>query len=156
MVSPSFLGVSVRKVLLITVLAGALVAAVASIASGATGARCGTRYTKPCTPPHFTIVLSPNCHKGGSAVTLPATTFVSTAGIRRIDVTFNFVPLKTFRFSGLGPTQFTLRGFKISTNGLKAGIYPVTITITDVRGRTMTRTVRFSICRPASKPIFTG
>lgn len=145
-----------RKVLLITALAGALAVAIASIASGATGARCGTRYTKACTPPRFTIVLSPGCHKAGGAVTLPATTFTSVAGIRRIDVTFNFAPLKTIRFSGSGPQQYTLRGLKVSTQGLKAGIYPVTVTITDVRNKVLTRTVRFSVCRPATKPIFTG
>lgn len=143
-----------RKGLLISTVAGALAIAVASIAVAATGARCGTRYTKACTPPKFTVVLSPGCRKAGSSVSLPSTTFTSIAGIRSIAVSFAGRSLKTLSFTGRGPQQYTLKGVSIATTGFKPGIYPVTVTIKDVKGKVSTRTVRFSVCRP--KPIFTG
>jgi hypothetical protein len=145
----------VRKLLPIGIVAVVGAIAMSSLAFGATGARCGTRYTKPCTIPVVNIRTPPVvCHKKSTTFALPAATLTSLPGIRKIVVTEDGKVIKSVSFKGKGPQQFALRALRISTGGLKPGVHSVTITVTDVRGKKASRTVRFSVCAPV--PVFTG
>jgi hypothetical protein len=125
-----------------------------SLAFGAT-ARCGTRYTKPCTTPRLIVTPPPVvCHKKSTSFDLPTATLTSLPGIRRIVVTEGSKVIRSVSFKGRGPQQYSLGGVKISTAGLQPGVHAVTITVTDVRGKKVSRTLRFSVCAPA--PVFTG
>ena len=145
----------VRKFLLIGIAVAACAAAMSSLAVGATGARCGTRYTKPCTGPIVTVRTPPVvCQKPGSSFALPSATLSSLPGLRKVVVTEGSKVIKTVTFKGRGPQQYSLKGLTLSTSGLHAGVHSVTITVTDVRGKKASRTLHFSVC--AIVPPFTG
>jgi len=142
--------------------------------SNAKGKTCGTLYTPPCkakpkkkhkhkpkpkpkptTKPKLTNTpLSPGCKTAGPAYKLPTFTFVSNAGIRKIKVVFASKTVKAFTFKGKGPKQFKLNGVRVPTKGLKAGAHNVTVAAVDVKGKSVSKTVRFTICK--AKPVFTG
>ncbi len=143
-----------RKVLSTLLIAGALVFAVTSLASGAQGARCGTLYTHKCTKPVITVrKLSSKCRAPSSTFTLPTIKVYAIAGIRRIKITLGSTVLKSKRFKGLGPQSYTIRHLKISTVDLKAGGHTIKVFVKDVKGKTATRRLHFSVCSP---PPFTG
>lgn len=81
-------------------------------------------------------------------------TFTSNSGIRTIMVQEGGRTIKTVTFKGQGPTQYSINGLKVTSTGLKAGGHPVTVKITDIRGRSASKTLRFSVC--VSTPVFTG
>lgn len=81
-------------------------------------------------------------------------TFTSNSGIKSITVKEAGRTLKSITFTGQGPTQYSIKGLLVSTAGLKAGGHPVTVKITDVSGRSVSKTLRFSVC--VSTPVFTG
>jgi len=114
-----------------------------------------TPTPKPTTKPKLTNTpLTPGCKSAGPAYKLPTFTFVSNAGLRKIKVVFRAKTLKVLTFKGKGPKQFKLNGVRVPTKGLAAGAHSVTVTGTDVKGKSVSRTVRFTICQ--AKPVFTG
>jgi len=142
--------------------------------SFAKGKKCGTLYTPGCKPkkhkkhkpkpkpkpkpkttkPKVTVPMTPGCKSAGPADKLPTITFVSNAGLRKIKVVFEAKTLKVVTFKGKGPGQFKLNGVRVPTKGLAAGAHSVTVTGTDVKGKSVSKTVRFTICQ--AKPVFTG
>ncbi|MGH2842914.1 MAG: hypothetical protein ACRDKL_04935 [Solirubrobacteraceae bacterium] len=100
------------------------------------------------------------CVKAGVGFKLPTITLVSNAGIKNIKL--ELIPpklLKLVKFKGEGRTQYKLKGVLIRTAGLQTGAHHVKVTVTDVRGKTASKTLRFSVCaKPAkaTKPVFTG
>lgn len=142
-----------RKVLFTLVIAGALALGVSSLAIGAQGARCGTLYTPACTAPTIAVTPPSGCKKPSSTFTFPAIHVSSNAGIKKVTVKLGSTTLKSKTFSGRGPTHYTIKGLKISTKGLSTGGHTLTITVKDVRGKTVKHTVRFTVCPP---PKFTG
>jgi hypothetical protein len=147
----------VRKVISILIVAVAVVAATSGLASGkathahSSAALCGTLYTPPCTPPKAVITSIVACKAAGSTVTFPIRVSAN-AGLKKVVVTYRGKAVKTIKFTGQ-PKSKTL-SVSIHTGGLTAGVYSVTVRVTDVRGKTNTRTAHFSICHP--KPVFTG
>lgn len=147
------MGVVVRKALFISFVAGVLAVGVSSLASGAT-ARCNTRYTPACTGPVIgNATISAACRNRGTTIRLPNITFRSLPGIRTISVKVGSRKITSRTFKRPGPQRFTLRNVRINTAGFGSGVHRVTVTVTDVRGKKATRTLRFAICRP---PVFTG
>lgn len=142
-----------RKVLFTLLIAGALAVGVSSLAIGAQGARCGTLYTPTCTKPHITARPPVGCRKPAKTFTLATIRFSSNAGIRRVTVKLGSKVLKSKKFSGRGPTHYTIKGLKVSTKGLSTGGHTITVTVRDVKGKTVSRTIRFTVCPP---PKFTG
>jgi hypothetical protein len=144
-----------RKFLFTIFLVGAVAVAASSFASGATVVRCGTKYTKACTKPAVAVKsLAVACHNTGAKFALPNVTFTSLPGIRSVRVQVGSKTVRLATFGGQGPQQYKLKGVSIQTAGLGSGVHTVTITVTDVKGKKVTRTLRFSICR--SVPVFTG
>jgi hypothetical protein len=163
-----------RKAISTIVIACAFVAGASGVAdatgSNAKGKKCGTLYTPKCTKakpkkhkpkppppttkPNVTAPMSPGCRTAGTADKLPTFTFVSNAGLRKIKVVFQAKTLKVVTFKGKGPKQFKMIGVRVPTKGLAAGAHSVTVTAVDVKGKSASRTVRFTICQ--AKPVFTG
>lgn len=142
-----------RKVLSTLLIAGALVIGLSSLANGAQGPRCGTLYTPTCTRPHITARGPAGCRAPKKTFQLSPIRFSSNAGIRRITVKLGSKILKSKHFSGRGPTQYTVRHLKVHTTGLASGGHTITISVTDVKGKTTRDTIRFTVCPP---PKFTG
>jgi hypothetical protein len=144
-----------RKLLFTLSLAAVVAALMAGLASGAATHRCGTRYTPRCSGP--AVVVTPpslQCKAPGKSVALAPIKASSIAGIRKITIKVDGKTVKTYTFHGSGPQHKTVSGVSISTKGYKAGVHTVTVTTTDVKGKTATRTVRFTVC--TVKPAFTG
>lgn len=119
------------------------------------GKRCNTRYTPTCTKPHIkTPPVSAKCVSTGSSYKLPKLTFTSNAGIRRIQVREGASTVKLITFHGRGPTQYSLNGLIVHTVGLGSGGHAITVRVTDVRGKSASKTLRFSVC--VATPVFTG
>jgi len=117
--------------------------------------RCGTKYTPACTVPKIKPKPpSPACVSAGTRYAVPAITITSNAGIRRILVTDAPKLVRRITFSGSGPTQFALKGLGVSTVGLTAGGHLIIVKVTDVKGKSASKTLRFSVC--VSTPVFTG
>jgi hypothetical protein len=81
-------------------------------------------------------------------------TFTSNSGIRKIQIREGARTLKLITFKRQGPTQYTVKGLRVSTLGLFAGGHPITVKVTDIRGRSASKTLRFSVC--VATPVFTG
>lgn len=148
-----------RKAISTFVVACAFVAGASGVAEAAKThlkpTRCGTKYTPTCSAPKInTKALPPQCVSAGPAVTLPRITFVSNAGIKKIQVMLGTRVIKVLTFSGQGKTQYSLTGLKVLTTGLLAGGHNVSVKVTDITNKTASKTLRFSICQ--AKPVFTG
>ena len=171
-----------RKAISTIVIACAFVAGASGVADAASsnakaagsfakGKKCGTLYTpacvkkhkkhkkpkpkpKPTTAPKVTNAPTVGCKSAGPADKLPTITFVSNAGLRKIKVVFEAKTLKVVTFKGKGPGQFKLNGVRVPTKGLKAGAHNVTVAAVDVKGKSVSKTLRFTICQ--AKPVFTG
>lgn len=85
--------------------------------------------------------------RAGARYTLPVLRFASTTGIRRIKIRVRNERRKVFarRYRGRGPTHRSLRHIHVKTKGLAKGAHVLKITVTDVRGRSRTRTIRFVV-----------
>lgn len=153
------------------VAAGASGVAVAAGTSSATTAasslvsnkKCGTLYTLPCKskvnkhytkPTIKTPPVSPKCVSTGATYRLPTVTFKANAGIRRIQVREGSRTVKLITFHGHGPTHYTLKRLIVRTFGLGSGGHALSVRITDARGRSASKTLRFSVC--VATPVFTG
>jgi hypothetical protein len=144
-----------RRVLYMSVGVVAAIVATASIAAAASPALCGTRYTPVCTAPNIShIPVSVACHAPASKIHLAAFTASANAGIKKITVTVHSKTVTVLSESGHGAKKKTIRGLTINTAGLAAGAHTITIKIVDNRGKTVTTTYHFAICKP--KPVFTG
>lgn len=106
------------------------------------------------TPRITSSPLNAKCVSAGSSYTLPKLTFTSSSGIRRIQVQEGGRTIKSISFSGSGRVNYPLAGLRISSVGLSAGGHPLTVKVTDVRGKSSTKTLRFSVC--VTTPVFTG
>jgi ribosomal protein L28 len=113
--------------------------------------RCGNKYTPACLKPSIKTTTSTKCVEPGSNFTLPSVRFTSNAGIRRIQIREGSKVLKTIKFKGRGPTQYRLKGLEVSTLRLDSGGHPLTVKITDVKGRTSTKKLSFSVCSTTPK-----
>ena len=136
-----------RKVLYTLTVAAVIAVGAAAIATAAQGARCGTLYTPVCTPTTLKAPISPKCKKAGTPVSIKITS-TSTAGLRSIKVVYHGKTIGSFKGKGLGPTKKTLH-LHITTTGLHSGVYTLKITVIDVTGKKVSKTVHFSICKPA-------
>jgi hypothetical protein len=149
-----------RKLIVTIGLAGVIALGAGGAAQGSTvkvsGKRCGTTYTPACAKPSISFTTpSPACVSAGTFYKLPTLTFVSNAGIRSISVALvDPSSVKTITFKGEGPTQYKLKGLTFKTAGLQAGAHQLKVTVKDVRGKSVNKTIRFSIC--VAKPVFTG
>jgi hypothetical protein len=117
--------------------------------------RCGNKYTPACTKPKIKHPpVSPRCVSAGTRYEVPTITITSTAGLRRIQVLDAPKPVRTITFTGRGPTQFALKGLGVSTVGFSSGGHLIVVKVTDVKGKTASKVLRFSVC--VSTPVFTG
>ena len=142
-----------RKVLILLAAVSAVFAMTASLASGAAAPpkRCNTLYTLPCTPPVIVASSKVSCASSGTTLAFPIS-LSANAGLRRATVRFGTRTIKSKKYTGAPTTShFTVH---VSTRGLKSKLFTLTITATDVRGVSSTKSVHFSICKP--KPVFTG
>lgn len=90
----------------------------------------------------------------GMPFKLPNITFTSNSGLRHIQILLGKHRIENKHFGGQGRTRFVLRKFHIPTVDLIAGRHSVLVKVTDIRGKTVRRTLRFSVCQ--AKPEFTG
>ena len=97
---------------------------------------------------------SAKCVSTGGSYQLPKVTFTSNTGLRSVQVIEGARTLKTVAFKGSGTTQYTLNGVSVATLGLASGGHAVSLKVTDVKGRTASKTVHFTVC--VSTPVFTG
>lgn len=128
------------------------------------GSKCGTKYTPRCTkkpavhhyakPSIKTPPVSPKCVSTGSTYKLPTMTFKAPAGLRRVQVREGSKTVKLITFHGRGTTHYTLRNLTVHTLGLGSGGHALSVRITDAKGRSASKTLRFSVC--VSTPVFTG
>jgi hypothetical protein len=136
--------------------AGALAAAVAAPAGHAQLPICppGTTsllYCQVGPPVLSTHALAAACRAKGAVVRVPSTAITSVAGLRTVTVTLDGKRIKRIKTSS---TSFTLKGIRIPTRGLKAGLHAIVITAIDSGGRTSKHVFHFAICKPTPK--FTG
>jgi hypothetical protein len=117
--------------------------------------KCGTLYTKPCTPPVLHVpALRPACKPSGSVIRLGAITLRDNGGLRSVTVKFGRKTIRSIKFKG-APTSKTIKGIKVGTRGLRSGVvYKIVVRMVDTRGKSRTRILHFAICAP--KPVFTG
>ena len=159
--------VKLRRAISTVVLAVAFIAGAAGVAMAAgthagtragthaLHARCGTTYTPACTKPRISNKApSPKCVNTGIRYTLPMIRFTSNAGIRLIEVRMGTKVIRRILFKGRGPTSWTVRNLRVPTLGLGSGGHLLSVRVTDVKGRSASRTLRFSVC--VSTPVFTG
>lgn len=126
--------------------------------------KCGTTiYTPTCKkasqkkfakPSIKTPPVSPKCVSTGSTYKLPTLTFKAPAGLRRVQVREGSKTVKLLTFHGRGTTHYTLRNLTVHTLGLGSGGHALSVRITDAKGRSASKTLRFSVC--VSTPVFTG
>lgn len=151
-----------RKAISTVVVACAFVAGAAGVASasavrahGSTKKRCGTKYTPACTTPKITNKpVSPKCVDVGSTYVVPTITLTSNSGIRKVQVQEGSHSLKSVTFKGQGVTQYSIKSLGLSTTGLASGAHSLSVKVTDIRGRSASKTFHFSIC--VATPVFTG
>jgi hypothetical protein len=165
--SENFWGVvKLRKAIATVVVAFAVAGGASGVATAArphvSTKKCGTKYTPACkkTPQVFTKPsiktppVSPKCVSTGGTYKLPKITFTASAGIRRVQVREGSRTIKVITFKGSGRTRYSLSGLTVRTSGLGSGAHQLSVKITDARGRSASKTVRFSVC--VATPVFTG
>lgn len=148
-----------RKVLLMSIATFAVMAVTASLASASHGSaraqvsvvRCGALYQPPCIAPTVIARSAVACRNTGTILRFPVSVH-AVAGLARASATYKGKAIKKVTFKG-SPTNghFTV---VVSTKGNKPGLFTLTVRATDTRGKSASRTVHFTICRP--KPVFTG
>lgn len=154
-----------RKAITTLVIACAVAAGVAGVATAAgpqvSTKKCGTKYTPTCPPKQNfakptikTPPVSPKCVSTGSTYKLPSMTFKAPAGLRSVQVREGSKTIKVITFHGRGTTHYTLRNLTVHTVGLGSGGHALSVRITDAKGRSASKTLRFSVC--VSTPVFTG
>ncbi len=172
--------VKLRKAITTVVVACAVAAGASGVATAAgpnaSGKRCGTKYTPACkknkpnkpnkpntpntpqvryTKPKIkTPPVSARCVDTGANYRLPKMTFTANAGIRRIQVREGSKTVKVITFHGHGRTKYSLKHLSLHTLGLGSGGHAITVRVTDARGRSTSKTLRFSVC--VATPVFTG
>lgn len=151
-----------------TVVVGLAVAAGATGVATAAGShvstkKCGTKYTPACQKAHKKTFAKPTiktppvnakCVNTGATYKLPTMTFKAPAGIRNIQVREGSKTVKTVTFRGSKTTSYSLRNLVVHTLGLGAGGHALSVRITDAKGRSASKTLRFSVC--VATPVFTG
>jgi len=147
-----------RKFILALAGAVALVALTANLAVGASRrakdpapTRCGTLYTPPCKGPAAVVRSKIACQNSGTVLRFPVSASGS-AGLREVTVHFGGKTIKVVHYTG-APLKKTLT-VVINSKGFKPGLYSLTVKVTDVLGKTVTKVAHFTICTP--KPVFTG
>lgn len=145
-------------IMLLGALAVAAFATAAASGAGRSHARaaappalCGTLYKPACVAPQSVISSIAACRNTGRTISMPVKLH-AIAGLKSAKVLFRGKTIKSLKFKGAPQNKFFR--VKINTRGLKAGIYTVTVKVTDVRGVTRSKVAHFSICKP--KPVFTG
>jgi hypothetical protein len=149
-----------------TVAVGLAVAVGATGVASAAGShvstkKCGTKYTPACPPKQSfakpsikTPPVNAACVSTGAIYRLPTMTFKAPAGIRTIQVRDGSRTVKTVSFRGHKTTTYTLRNLVVQTLGLGAGGHSLSVRVTDAKGRSASKTLRFSVC--VATPVFTG
>jgi hypothetical protein len=114
--------------------------------------KCGTLYKPPCRKPTIVVQSRVACVKTGTILRFPITVR-GNAGLRTVTVKLGSRTIRVVRFKNR-PTR---RSFVVAVNtrGSKPGIFTLTVRVTDVRGKSVTRRAHFLICKP-KPPIFTG
>ena len=149
-----------RRVIQLALVLGLLTGVTAGIANGASNrvvVRCGHLYQPACAKPAIgPVLIAIKCHPVGTTVTIPAFSVKANAGLKTIVITLagRHRPIATFTNLGSALTK-RISGLKVNTTGLSSTAHVITIKVTDTRGKTATRTLRFAIC-PIPKPITTG
>jgi hypothetical protein len=135
--------------------AGVADAAKSSVKHQVLTTRCGTTYTPACTKPKISNHSpDPTCVDSGTAYKLPTISFKSNSGLKRIKVLLGGKAVKTVTFKGQGPTTFKIKSLPVPTVDLQSGAHAIAVDVTDLNGKTVKRTLNFSIC--AAAPEFTG
>ena len=156
-----------RKAITTLVVACAVAAGISGVATAAgphvSTKKCGTKYTPSCPPPTKQTFAKPTiktppvnakCVSTGATYKLPTMSFKAPAGIRSIQVREGSKTVKTISFRGTKTTTYSLRNLVVHTLGLGAGGHSLSVKITDAKGRSANKTLRFSVC--VTTPVFTG
>lgn len=148
-----------RKVFFMLLAAFAVLAVTANLAAGASKrpsahasvVRCGGLYQPPCIAPTVIARSAVACRNTGTTLTFPVSVH-AIAGLANASAKYKGKTIKKVTFKGSPQNgHFTV---VISTRGNKPGLFKLTVRATDTRGKSASRTVHFTICRP--KPVFTG
>lgn len=149
-----------RKLLISLIAVSAVFAMTASLASSRTRApaahvtavvRCGGLYKPPCKKPTVITRSIVSCQQTGKVLSFPISVHAN-AGLKRAVVRQGGRTIKTKTFPGY-PTSASFSA-TVSTHGFGPGLFSLGVTVTDTRGKTASKTVHFTICRP--QPVFTG
>jgi hypothetical protein len=141
----------------------ALIAGTAGVADAAKSSaerhvlttRCGTTYTPACTKPKISNKSpDPLCVDTGIAYKLPTISFKSNAGLKKIKILLGTKVIKTVTFTGQGPVTYQIKRLPVPTVDLVAGAHAISVQVTDLSGKTVKKTLNFSVCK--ATPAFTG
>lgn len=152
-----------RKLISTATVAFALIAGTAGVADAAKSSasrqvlttRCGTTYTPACTTPKISNKSpDPLCVDSGIAYKLPTISFKSNAGLKKIKILLGNKVIKTVTFKGQGPTTYNVKRLPVPTTDLVAGAHAISVQVTSLTGKTVHRTLSFSVCK--ATPEFTG
>lgn len=149
-----------RRVIQLALVMGLLTGVTAGIANGASSravVRCGHLYQPACRRPAVgPVMIAIKCHPVGTTVTIPPFSVSSNAGLTKVVITVAGRTRPIATYSNLGSTlSKRISGLKVNTRGLSSRTHVITIKVTDSRGKTATRTLRFAVCA-VPKPITTG
>jgi hypothetical protein len=127
-----------------------------SVASGANTVKCGGLYQPACITPSISTTISTTCHKEGTILRVPVITIKANAGLKEIKITIKGRKKVVKVYKNLNSaTSKTIGGLKIDTHGFKPGAHTIVVTVTDTRGKTVTKKYRVAICA-IKPPPFTG
>lgn len=126
------------------------------VASGADTVRCGGTYQTACTAPTIATAISTTCHKQGTKIHVPAITISASAGLKEIKITVKGrnKPVKVYKNLN-SALRKTVGGITVNTSGLKPGAHTIYISVTDTRGKTVTKAYKIAVCA-IKPPPFTG
>jgi len=135
--------------------AGVADAAKSSAAPRVHTTRCDTTYTPACTKPRIkNRSPDPLCVDTGIKYKLPTISFTSNAGLKKIKVLLGKKVIKTVTFKGQGKQTYSIKQLGVPTTDLLSGVHAVSVEVTDIRGKTVHKTLNFSVCK--ATPAFTG
>lgn len=139
-----------RKLLISLIAVSAVFAATAGVASSTPQGPCAVS-AQYCPPPTVKATSIVSCEATGKTLRFPITA-IAEAGLKSALVRFRGKTITKKSFpSHPNTAHFTA---KLSTRGFRPGLFRLTASITNVFGKTASRTVHFTICKP--KPVFTG